>query len=140
MRAEASSASLFFYLLQESSILKSIILTETNLNTIFDKNTCNYLSCQTDWLWLKNVVRIINNLELIPKLENFSPMWSCSLDSKVIVSIDIHTGDIKAKTHSSTCEFICNPCDLRPIPSLTRSSSLLLAFNPKFQYLLYITA
>eukprot|EP01126_Amoeba_proteus_P039724 TRINITY_DN4204_c0_g1_i27.p1 TRINITY_DN4204_c0_g1~~TRINITY_DN4204_c0_g1_i27.p1 ORF type:complete len:114 (+),score=11.45 TRINITY_DN4204_c0_g1_i27:543-884(+) len=52
IRTEVSAASLFFYLLQESKVL----------------------SCQSEWIWLKNVVNVINKLDLIPKIVNFSQM------------------------------------------------------------------
>eukprot|EP01126_Amoeba_proteus_P059843 TRINITY_DN785_c0_g1_i22.p1 TRINITY_DN785_c0_g1~~TRINITY_DN785_c0_g1_i22.p1 ORF type:complete len:130 (+),score=1.05 TRINITY_DN785_c0_g1_i22:41-430(+) len=106
VRTEASTASLFFYLIQESPILRSVIQDEVKLSINTTTNNYDYLTTKTNWTWLNHVVKIVNELDLIPTIRNNSLMWSCQLQSEMTTEVNICTGEILCRKVDSQHVFI----------------------------------
>eukprot|EP01126_Amoeba_proteus_P006659 TRINITY_DN1232_c0_g1_i7.p1 TRINITY_DN1232_c0_g1~~TRINITY_DN1232_c0_g1_i7.p1 ORF type:complete len:186 (-),score=15.09 TRINITY_DN1232_c0_g1_i7:172-729(-) len=93
-RTEAAIISLFFHVLQQSPILRLVILSESTLASPSQTSSLNYLSSSSSWNWLRTAVRIINELKLVPNICNNSLLWAVPLECEVITSIDLSTGEV----------------------------------------------
>eukprot|EP01126_Amoeba_proteus_P023290 TRINITY_DN23427_c0_g1_i1.p1 TRINITY_DN23427_c0_g1~~TRINITY_DN23427_c0_g1_i1.p1 ORF type:complete len:113 (+),score=2.47 TRINITY_DN23427_c0_g1_i1:2-340(+) len=92
--------SLFFYVLQHSSLLKSVIMLESFLVSSFYAFPSEYLTASSSWNWLCTVIRIINDLNLVSNIINNTLMWAVLLQSEVVISIDQNNGDVSCSKQS----------------------------------------
>eukprot|EP01126_Amoeba_proteus_P000308 TRINITY_DN10099_c0_g2_i1.p3 TRINITY_DN10099_c0_g2~~TRINITY_DN10099_c0_g2_i1.p3 ORF type:complete len:100 (-),score=8.28 TRINITY_DN10099_c0_g2_i1:641-940(-) len=75
-RTEVAIVALFFHSLQNSPILRSLIISELSLSLPSQSFQSGYLVTSSSWIWLRTAVRIINEIDLVPNLQNNSLMWA----------------------------------------------------------------
>eukprot|EP01126_Amoeba_proteus_P000509 TRINITY_DN1014_c0_g1_i5.p1 TRINITY_DN1014_c0_g1~~TRINITY_DN1014_c0_g1_i5.p1 ORF type:complete len:233 (-),score=-6.09 TRINITY_DN1014_c0_g1_i5:4-702(-) len=76
-RSKAVAISLFIHCIQHSEILQKIICSESLLCPNSNINTFDLLTANSNWLWLKSAVNLINLLKIVPKIAHNTLMWSC---------------------------------------------------------------
>eukprot|EP01126_Amoeba_proteus_P045806 TRINITY_DN5150_c0_g1_i16.p1 TRINITY_DN5150_c0_g1~~TRINITY_DN5150_c0_g1_i16.p1 ORF type:complete len:170 (+),score=6.98 TRINITY_DN5150_c0_g1_i16:36-545(+) len=124
---------IIFHLLQESPILHSIIIKEISFFQTLEWQESWYLNVTSDCLWLKNTVRVLDKLHLLPNISKNFSLWPMELTEDVKTMINLKTGEIYILRDSVNSQCILKPKYLRVNPSLVGHFNLEIIIPTSFK-------